>query len=171
MKLKYQITIGERFFKEWQKEYETFKKKENRSSDTKFLCNLIDELFSKADINKLVIGKYNDFEEEVYLRYITYVKNQIYKILPLAEEHGEWRKHLDTLITELTGSDSVFLQSINFISLINKLETLKALPNFPSSLSLEDMRQTAEFKLFRKTIFECMNIAEDLSLAGEYNAN
>ena len=133
----------------------------------KFIVNWIDEFLKTADISTVITTKYTDFEQEVYVRYIAYVKNQIYKILPLAEEKGEWRKHLDTLILELTGFDKVFLHSTNLISLINKLETLKQCPDFPNTFSLDDIQQTQEFKLFRKTIFECMNIAENLAKVGD----
>lgn len=151
----------------WKQEYESWKHKTHTTEDSTFIINLIDEFLTKAEINKMIVSKYNDFEEEVYIRYITYVKNQIFKILPLAEERGEWRKHLDTLINELTGSDKIFLRSVNFISLINKLETLKSLPEYPLSSSLEDMKNTEDFQIFRKTVFECMNVAQDLSLAGD----
>lgn len=162
MKMKYHITIGQKFFDQWMREFEESKKKDNKSSDAVFLINLIEELISKSEINKVINTKYVDFKEELYKRYISYIKNQIYKILPLAEEQGEWRKHLDTLMVELTGSDKVFLHTVDFISLINKLETLKKCPDFPSSYSLEEIQEQDEFKLFRKTIFECMNIAENL---------
>lgn len=171
MKMKYQLTVTEKFFNMWQKEYEEWKTNTAHHKDNKFIINLIDEFFKKAEINKMIVSKYNDFEEEVYIRYITYVKNQIFKILPLAEEKGEWRKHLDTLINELTGSDKIFLRTVNFVSLINKLETLKDFPEFPVSCSLDDIKNTDEFKIFRKTVFECMNIAQDLSLVGDVNAN
>jgi len=168
MKTKYQITVGQTFFDSWLQDVEAWKAKENKQSDSIFLLNMIDEFLGKVEINKMVSTKYNDFEQEVYQRYISYVKNQIYKILPLAEEQGEWRKHLDTLLNELTGSDRVFLHSINFISLINKLETLKSYPEFAQSLSLAEIKNTDAFKLFRKTIFECMNIAESLSAVDSY---
>ncbi len=171
MKSKYQITVGEKFFEEWQKEFEQWKQTAINEPSNVFIINLVDEFLIKAEINKMIITKYNDFKEEVYTRYISHIKNQIYKILPLAEEKGEWRKHLNTLIVELTGSDKIFLHTTNFISLINKLETLKALPNFPSSFSVVDIQKTAEFKLFRKTIFECMNIAEELNVVGDGNGN
>jgi len=167
MKTNYQITVSEKFFNMWKQEYESWKNKIHKSEDSKFIINLIDEFLNKAEINKMIVTKYNDFEEEVYVRYITYVKNQIFKILPLAEERGEWRKHLDTLINELTGSDKIFLRSVNFISLINKLETLKDFPEYPLSHSLDNIKNTEEFKTFRKTVFECMNVAQDLTLAGD----
>ena len=163
MKTKYQLIVNQRFFDNWLQDINTWKNKPTKNNDSIFLLNMIDELLDKAEINKMVSTKYNDFEQEVYQRYISYIKNQIYKILPLAEERGEWRKHLETLLVELNGSNEVFLQTINFMSLINKLETLKNYPEFDLSLSLADIQITDEFKTFRKTIFECMNIAESLN--------
>ncbi len=162
MKTKYQIIVAERFFDDWLKDIKTWKQKTELHSDGIFLLNMIDEFLNKSEINKILSTKYHDFTQEVYQRYITHIKNQIYKILPLAEEGGYWRKHLDTLINELQGASNVFIQTINFISLISKLETLKQFSDIPSSLSLAEMQQTEEFKLFRKTIFECMNIVDTL---------
>lgn len=159
---KYQISVEKDFFDNWLKEFNAWKAKQDRTSDGVFLSNLIDELLTTANVSKLVSTKYVDFEQELYERYIGHIKNQIYKILPLAEEQGEWRKHLETLLVELSGSDKVFLHTTNFISLISKLETLKHFPQFDSSLSLAEIKSKKEFKTFRKTIFECMNIAEML---------
>lgn len=167
MKVKYQITVSEKFYTTWKKDIEEWKNTTDVNAN-KLILNLIDEFFNTIEINKLIISKYSDFEAEIYVKYISYIKNQIYKILPLAEEQGEWQKHLDTLITELTGSNKVFMQNVNFLSLINKLETLRDY-NPPSSLSLVEIKKTDEFKTFRKTIFECMNIAEGLSIVSDNN--
>ena len=169
MKIKYSFLIDQKFFDEWYKEFKIYKSKTDKSQDVKFLVNLIEEFFNTAIQDRVIVTKYNAFQEDLYNQYINYIKNQIYKILPLMEERGEWRKHLDTLITELNGSDKVFLHTINFISLINKLEMLKECPDFNISLSLENIQETEKFKIFRKTIFECMNIAESLVAAGDQN--
>ena len=77
--------------------------------------------------------------------------NQIYKLLPTREEQGDWRKPLDTLIEELTGMESLFLdndyQEYLFI-LLCKLEGLKTLDN--------------DFMLYRRIIFECLSIMQEL---------
>lgn len=77
--------------------------------------------------------------------------NQIYKLLPIREEQGDWRKPLDTLIEELTGMESLFLdndyQEYLFI-LLCKLEGLKTLDN--------------DFMLYRRIIFECLSIMQEL---------
>ena len=160
---KYQLIVTQSFFDTWLKDIKAWKQDNNHTVDTKFLLNMIDEFLNEIEVNKVISTKYNDFEQEVYHRYISYIKNQIYKILPLAEERGEWQKHLDTLMVELTGTHNVFLNTINFMSLVSKLETLKNVPEFPHSLSLDEIKKTKDFQLFRKTIFECMNIAESLS--------
>ncbi len=165
MKANYQITVSQDFFQEWQKHYKLCKSINNIDihPDYVHFFNLTTKLIENSDINKVICTKYTDFQLEVYKRYITFIKNQIYKILPLAEENGEWKKHLDTLIVELAGSNIIFLHSVNFISLIGKLETLKQF-NPPLSLSLAEIKQLDDFIVFRKTIFECMNIAESLTL-------
>ena len=168
--MKYQITVDHSFFDDWVRKFEDYKKSNNShnsKSDVEFLSTLIDNLLLTIDKNKTVVGKYINTDFEVYNGYINYLKNQIYKLLPLLEERGEWRKHLDTIINEITGADEIFLHTINFISLLAKLEILKQCPDFPSSMSQKELKKQPEFILFRKTIFECMNIAENLTLAGD----
>lgn len=165
--MNYHITVSAIFFDKWLKNIEAWKQKSDKDKDSLFLLNMIDEFLTEAQINKMISTKYNDFKQEVYQRYVIYIKNQIYKILPLAEEKGEWSKHLDTLLTELQGANSVFVQSINFISLINKLETLKDYSSSFALLTIDEIKDTEDFKVFRKTIFECMNIAESLNVVWE----
>jgi len=77
--------------------------------------------------------------------YTNRLKNQIFKILPLHEEGGEWEKHVDTLLIELYGLQDV-LMSINFLPLIGKLNSLRFL----------------NYKHLRKTVFEMINLVDDL---------
>lgn len=77
--------------------------------------------------------------------------NQIFKLLPLREEGGEWQASLQTVIEELAGMSRLFAQyQIRFFSLLCKLEGLYFL------IDEED------FLDYRKTIFECLNTAAKL---------
>lgn len=75
------------------------------------------------------------------------LKNRVYKLLPLREEDKDWKKFLDTIVTELYGGYDDF-ESINYIRLLNKLNFLKY----------------ATFYHYRRTIFECMDLIANLDL-------
>ena len=79
--------------------------------------------------------------------YLITLKNKIYKLLPLKEEHLDWSKYLNTVIVEVSGLNELFDNQPQLIKKKKKLEGL---------YRLED------FMLYRRTIFECLNIVEDL---------
>ena len=79
------------------------------------------------------------------------ITNQIYKLLPMREENGDWKKPLETIMEELAGMDRMLgKQAETFASLLFKLEGL-------FSLVQED-----DFQLYRRTIFECLSICGSL---------
>lgn len=78
--------------------------------------------------------------------------NQIYKLLPLREEGGDWRKPLSTIMEEIAGMDRLFLdQQPSLYKLSCKLEGLFSLEN------------NDDFMIYRGVIFECLGIVGDLS--------
>ena len=82
--------------------------------------------------------------------------NQIYKLLPNWEEGVDWRKPLTTIIEELAGMDRLFLDHHSILfSLLCKLEGLFTLKDFGDN-------EKENFFIFRKTIFECLNLVNDL---------
>ena len=89
-----------------------------------------------------------EVNKENFYSYLITLKNKIYKLLPLREEKLEWRKYLETILIEISGLNKLFNNTVNLISLLSKLEGL---------VDLE------EFVLYRKTIFECLNIVENIS--------
>ena len=77
--------------------------------------------------------------------------NQIYKLLPLREENGDWVKPLETIMEELAGMDRLFLdQQPSLYKLSCKLEGLFTLT------------QKDDFMTYRGVIFECLGIIGDL---------
>lgn len=95
-----------------------------------------------------MITKYGrDINEQNFSDYINALKNKVYKLLPLREEQLSWEKHLNTILIELSGFDSLTLNETKMITVLSKLEALR---------SIED------FRVYRKTVFECLNALEDL---------
>ena len=74
------------------------------------------------------------------------IRNQIFRLLPVFEEGGEWLKPLDTLILELIGMYSFFPDRKDLLALICKLEGLR------------DLGEEVDFLLYRRTIFEACGL-------------
>ena len=63
-------------------------------------------------------------------------------------EHEEnWLKQLDTVTIEIAGLNEIFIGP-QFLQMLCKLEGLKT--------------QETEFELYRKTIFECISLLQEL---------
>lgn len=73
--------------------------------------------------------------------YLNKFRNKLYGLLCEREKNGEWEKFLDTLLIELSGF-SEEEKTINYLILYYKLSSLRYL----------------DYKYFRSTIFECMNL-------------
>lgn len=79
------------------------------------------------------------------------LRNQIFKLLPNREEGVDWVRPLDTIVVEVCGMYKIFTQQQDLIfSLLCKLEGLYELTDYDS------------FGLFRRTIFECLNLLTEL---------
>ena len=64
-------------------------------------------------------------------------------------EHDEdWLKQLDTVILEIAGLNEIFITP-QFLQLLSKLEGLRV--------------QEINFELYRKTVFECISLLQELS--------
>lgn len=80
------------------------------------------------------------------------ITNQVYKLLPSREEGSDWEKPLFTVIEELIGMNRVlFGQHEILFPLLCKLEGLFVLT------------QEDDFFVFRRTIFECLGLINELS--------
>ena len=82
---------------------------------------------------------------EVSVRRLT---NQLWKLIPMREHEENWTKQLDTVIIEIAGLHEIFL-SPQLLQLLSKLEGLKT--------------QETNFELYRKTIFECISLIQELN--------
>lgn len=74
------------------------------------------------------------------------LKGRLYGLLCEREKSGEWQRFLDTILIELIGFQE-HNKTINYYTLIGKLSALKYL----------------NYDYFRRTIFECMNLVNELS--------
>lgn len=73
------------------------------------------------------------------------LKGRLFGLLCEKEKDGAWEKFLDTILIELYGLARAE-RTINYWALTGKLSELKFL----------------SYEYFRKTIFECMNIVEEM---------
>lgn len=74
--------------------------------------------------------------------------NQLWKLIPMRENNEDWHKQLDTMIIEVVGLKEIFISSPLFLQILIKLEGLKAVD--------------IEFDLYRKTVFEAINLLQEL---------
>lgn len=72
----------------------------------------------------------------------------MWKLIPMREHEEDWPKQLDTVILEIAGMNEIFISPL-FLQLLCKLEGLK-------------VRET-EFELYRKTVFECISLLQELN--------
>ena len=79
----------------------------------------------------------NDFNEG----YNNKIKNKLFGLLCEFEKGREWEKFLDAILIELMGVEEL-KRTINYISLVNKISSLRYL----------------RYEYFRTTIFDCMNL-------------
>lgn len=96
--------------------------------------------------------KYNlDIDKEAIQVNLTRLTNQIYKLLPIREEGGDWHRPLETIMEEVAGVDRLFLDQQPMVyKLACKLEGLYSL------------NYAEDFMLYRSIIFECLGIIGEL---------
>lgn len=85
------------------------------------------------------------FSNEEMKQEVLRLTNQLWKMIPMWENGEDWNKQLNTVIIDIAGKDEIFLHDSHFLQLLSKLEGLRV---------TEDI----EFSIYRKTIFECINL-------------
>lgn len=78
--------------------------------------------------------------------------NQLWKLIPMRENQENWLGQLETVIIELTGLNTIFIEQNNFIVLLSKLEGLKVVET--------------EFDIYRKTVFEAISLLREMHYDG-----
>ena len=95
--------------------------------------------------------KYNfDFPIEVINKNTVRLTNQLWKLIPMYEHEEDWEKQLNTVLIEIAGLNEIFISTPQFLQILSKLEGLKVTSN--------------DFSIYRKTIFECINLLQELKL-------
>lgn len=102
--------------------------------------------------NQVLLTKYEfDFSIEDITKNLKRLTNQLWKLIPMRENHEDWEKQLDTVIIEIVGLNEIFIQFPLFLQLLSKLEGLKV--------------HETEFDLYRKTVFESINLLMEIKHA------
>lgn len=93
--------------------------------------------------------KYNfDFSQDVIIKNITRLTNQLWKLIPMRENQEDWEKQLETVIIEIAGLGEIFNQTPPFLQLLAKLEGIKS--------------QETDFAIYRRTVFECISLIQEI---------
>ena len=88
-----------------------------------------------------------DFPSEVIEKNITRLTNQMWKLIPMYENNEDWKKQLNTVTLEIAGLNEIFNSEPQFLQLLSKLEGLGVIE--------------LTFSLYRKTVFECINLLQE----------
>ena len=95
-----------------------------------------------------MITKYGfEFSIEEIQKEIVRLTNQLWKLIPMRENNEDWDKQLETVIIDIAGKDEIFVHNSQFLQLLSKLEGLRV--------------TQVEFAIYRKTIFECINLLNE----------
>ena len=98
-----------------------------------------------------MIIKYDaEIDDNAIIKNIDKITNQIFKLLPLREEGGDWSSPLQNLILEVTGMSSLLSDHTDLFPLLCKMEALLVLT------------EENDFPSFRKLIFECLGLMNSL---------
>ncbi len=85
--------------------------------------------------------------------YINRLKNKLFGLLCEFENKGQWESFLDSIVTELFNVPEEEW-TINYLTLMHKIHSLRYL----------------NYKYFRKTIFDCMNLLGSSDLVDLLNS-
>ena len=97
----------------------------------------------------MLCDKYEiEFSQEIIQKTVRRLTNQLWKLIPMRENGEDWYKQLQTVTLEIAGLNELFISPI-FLQLLSKLEGLQI--------------KEVSFELYRKTIFECINILQELN--------
>lgn len=70
----------------------------------------------------------------------------------MKENNEDWKKQLNTVTLEIVGLNEIFISYPQFLQLLDKLEGL-------------NIKENIEFDLYRKTVFEAINLLQEINRA------
>ena len=95
--------------------------------------------------------KYNfNIDSDLINTNINRLTNQIWKLIPMWENHEDWRNQLETVLIELTGLNELFNFNGQYLILLSKLEGLKV--------------YAIDFLIYRKTVFDAITLLSGLRI-------
>lgn len=100
-----------------------------------------------------MVIKYNvEIQNEAIFKNIDRITNQIFKLLPSREEGNDWITPLKSLIIDVAGMAELLKDHCDLFSLLCKME------------SLLNLTEKEDFLSYRKTIFECLGLMNNIKL-------
>lgn len=99
----------------------------------------------------MILSTGADIDNTAIVENLKKLINQTYKLLPNREEGIDWQTPLTTIIEEISGMDKILVQYHTILfSLLCKLN------------GLYDLIQEDDFFIYRRTIFECLNLLSSI---------
>lgn len=92
----------------------------------------------------------NNFSKKTILLSLNRICDQIFALLPAREENRNWIKPLDTILIEIIGLNSLISDQKDIFILVCKLK------------GLQESGEDVDFFLFRRTIFECCSLVNQV---------
>lgn len=92
----------------------------------------------------------NEVDTSVLVANLKRLTNQIFRLLPANEEGEDWVKPLETILIEIAGLSALYPANEKLFTLLTKLE------------GLHSKREEIDFPLFRRIIFECCSLVQDI---------
>ena len=99
-------------------------------------------------VQQMIIKYGVDISQELFEKNVMRLTNQLWKLIPMREHGEDWKKQLNTVIIEIAGINELLIYKAEGFQLLSKLE----------GMSQIDM----SFDLYRKTVFECINLLQSL---------
>ena len=91
-----------------------------------------------------------DFNDDIIVRDLRRLVNQIWKLLPMREKNEDWQKQLGVALNEIRGLGKMFGDELNFLIIIS---------------SLEGLFNEADFMVFRSVVFSIISMLTELATA------
>lgn len=81
--------------------------------------------------------------------------NQMWKLIPMKENHEKWEQQLESVLNELIGIEQMYLiADENFLILLSKLKGLKT--------------SNVSFEVYRSTVFKCISLLREVFKNEQY---